>query len=98
MAEYEHQEKVLYDQNVTGPGKTFGYYNAQFWFRASRKKSEGTYLRRQSEIRKAMIEIASRAYKLDKGSGPQKIADLVPDYLTAIPINPSTGRAMTLPP
>ena len=41
-----------------------------------------------------MIQIATRAYQLDKGRGPGKIADLVPTYLKAVPQDTATGHEM----
>jgi len=41
--------------------------------------------------RQLLIDLAARAYELDKGQSPANVADLVPDYLKAIPQDPFTG-------
>ena len=42
--------------------------------------------------RQLMIDLARRAYQLDKGQPPASAADLVPDYLKGIPQDPVTGK------
>ena len=44
------------------------------------------------KTRQLMIALAARAYELDKGHPPTTVADLVPEYLKAVPKNPSTGK------
>jgi hypothetical protein len=39
-----------------------------------------------------LIALAARAYELDRGHPPAGAADLVPDYLKAIPKSPSPGK------
>ena len=39
-----------------------------------------------------LIELASRAYELENGKPPASAADLVPEYLKAIPKDPETGE------
>jgi hypothetical protein len=46
--------------------------------------------------RKMMIDFAARAYELEKGKPPQSVSELVPDYLTAVPKDPVTGKEMGL--
>jgi hypothetical protein len=46
----------------------------------------------QLDRRKLMINAAARAYELEKGKLPQSIAELVPDYLKAVPKDPVTGK------
>jgi hypothetical protein len=50
--------------------------------------------KRQTEIRHLIIDLAARAYELDKGHPLKSLADLVPDYLEAIPQDPFTGTNM----
>jgi hypothetical protein len=52
----------------------------------------------QSKTRQLIIEFAARAYQLDKGHPPANLADLVPDYLNAIPQDPLTGTNMVYSP
>jgi hypothetical protein len=48
----------------------------------------------QTRSRQLIIDLAARAYELDKGRKPASVADLVPDYLKAIPQDPFTGANM----
>jgi hypothetical protein len=50
----------------------------------------------QTGRRRMMVAFAARAYELEKGKPPAVIADLVPDYLKAIPKDPVTGSNLTL--
>jgi hypothetical protein len=43
-----------------------------------------------------MINAAARAFELEKGRPPQSIADLVPDYLKAVPKDPVTEKDLGL--
>jgi hypothetical protein len=45
----------------------------------------------QQEENRLLVDLAARAYELDKGHPPASAADLVPDYLKAIPQDPVTG-------
>jgi hypothetical protein len=44
-----------------------------------------------------LIQLASRAYELEKGERPKTLGELVPAYLKAIPQNPVTGTNMSYP-
>jgi hypothetical protein len=48
----------------------------------------------EQKTRRAMIDLAARAYELVKGHPPESVSDLVPDYLNAIPQDPFTGTNM----
>jgi hypothetical protein len=52
----------------------------------------------EQKTRRAMIDLAARAYELDKGKSPASLADLVPDYLKAVPQDPLTGTNMVYSP
>ena len=41
-----------------------------------------------------MIQVAVRAFELEKGTPPKTISDLAPDYLKTIPTDPLTGTNM----
>lgn len=58
-------------------------------------KAKLRYEERRSEQRQLILQFASRAYELEKGRKPAAAADLVPDYLKALPIDPATGTNMT---
>jgi len=45
-----------------------------------------------------MINLAARAYELDKGKRPANVAALMPEYLKAIPQDPVTGTNLILSP
>ena len=46
----------------------------------------------EQKTRGLIIVLAARAYELDKGHPPASAADLVPEYLKAVPKNPVTGK------
>ena len=51
----------------------------------------------QSRERFLLIQLASRAYELEKGERPKTLGELVPAYLKTIPQNPATGTNMAYP-
>jgi len=55
-------------------------------------KAQRVFQAEQLKARRLTISFASRAYELDKGRRPASAADLVPEYLKAVPKNPSTGK------
>ncbi|HXC97791.1 MAG TPA: hypothetical protein VN048_00515 [Verrucomicrobiae bacterium] len=68
-------------------------------FRAHQKSMDGVVARVQANQlrRRGMIlAFAARAYELEKGKLPQSAADLVPDYLKAVPKDPVTGKDLGL--
>ena len=44
--------------------------------------------------RRLEIDFATRAYTLDKGHVPANNTGLVPEYLKALPKNPTTGKTL----
>jgi hypothetical protein len=48
----------------------------------------------QTRTRSLLIQLAARAYELEKGERPKSLADLVPAYLKTIPQDPLTGTNM----
>lgn len=52
----------------------------------------------QARAAKLSVTLAARAYELERGQYPQKLADLVPEYLKAVPIDPATGQPMNYRP
>lgn len=56
---------------------------------------ESVFHKQQMRTRKLIIDLAARAYELDKGHPVGNIGDLVPNYLNAIPQDPFTGANMT---
>ena len=59
------------------------------------QKAKRRFNEQEKKTRQLIIDLAARAYELDKGHRPANFADLVPDYLKAIPQDPFTGTNMT---
>jgi hypothetical protein len=57
--------------------------------------SFGRHYAAQWDRRAAAIDLAARLYALDHGAAPQRIEDLVPAYLPAVPTDPVRGGPMT---
>src|SRR5271154_1654222 len=76
----------------------FGYEIARLESRKSLdkalQKSEQKFKASENQTRQLIIDLAARAYELDKGKPPTTIADLVPEYLKTIPQDPFTGTNM----
>jgi len=51
----------------------------------------------QSEVpfKLLIIDLAARAYELDRGNPPKSLNELVPDYLDTVPVDPATGLKLT---
>ncbi len=62
------------------------------------QNAKQNYEKQQSQTRQLIIDLAARAYELDKGHAPANAADLVPDYLKAIPQDTFTGTNMVYSP
>jgi hypothetical protein len=56
------------------------------------QRAQRSFEAEQLKARRLMIDFASRAYELDKGHRPASAAELVPEYLKAVPKSPSTGK------
>ena len=68
-------------------------------FNSTRKneaKAEQKYEIAMKNTRRLMINLAARAYTLDKGRPPNSMADLIPAYLKSIPTDSTTGANMAL--
>jgi hypothetical protein len=64
----------------------------------SEERGEQKFKTRQMETRQLIIDLAGRAYELDKGKPPTNLSDLVPNYLKAVPQDPFTGTNMVYSP
>ena len=62
------------------------------------QKGEEKSNKRLSEMRQVTVALAARAYELEKGHPPANAADLVPEYLKAIPQDPFTGTNLVYSP
>src|SRR5262245_35014140 len=47
------------------------------------------------QLKRLMIDLAARAYELDRGHTPKSLNELVPDYLESVPVDPTTGTRLT---
>jgi imidazolonepropionase-like amidohydrolase len=62
------------------------------------QRAQKSYQAEQLKARRLMMDFASRAFELDKGHRPASAADLVPDYLKAVPQDPVTGTNLVFSP
>jgi hypothetical protein len=62
------------------------------------RQMERKFATQQAGTRQLIISLAARAYELDKGHPPASATDLVPDYLKAIPQDPTTGTNVVYAP
>jgi hypothetical protein len=62
------------------------------------QKAGEKFNKQQMKTRQLPVDLAARAYELDKGHRPASLADLVPDYLKAIPQDPVTGTNLVYSP
>jgi hypothetical protein len=58
------------------------------------EKPAQNFAGQQTKTRQLIVQLAARAYELDKGHRPANLTELVPDYLKAVPQDPSTGTNM----
>ena len=61
---------------------------------ATRRKLDA----QEQRTRRLILDLAARAYELDRGHPPASAADLVPEYLKAVPQDPVTGTNMVYSP
>jgi hypothetical protein len=64
----------------------------------SLQTAEERFKKVETQTRQLIIDLAARAYELDKGHRPASVTNLVPDYLKAIPQDPLTGKNMVYSP
>ena len=67
-------------------------------FKKGIQKAEQKFKNQQSRTRQLLVDLAARAYELDKGRRPANLTDLVPDYLKAVPKDPASGKNLVLTP
>lgn len=63
---------------------------------ASLQNARDKFNAQAEKTRQLTIALAARTYELEKGHHPASVADLVPEYLEAIPTDPVTGKEMDL--
>jgi hypothetical protein len=96
--------EMMQQENAWSHAAFHGWRYA-FIRRAERKSHASTmatiekkFSEQEQKKRQLIIDFAARAYELDKGHPPTSAADLVPDYLKAIPQDPVTGTNMVYSP
>src|SRR5205085_1962188 len=57
-----------------------------------------TYQRDQATLRCGIVLLASERYRRAHGRWPQRLNDLVPGYLSKVPLDPFDGRPLRLAP
>lgn len=100
LTDYRQQEKILYHQKFPEPKDSFmWYYDQMLHLNANentRTQTSQTFRNSRFALRRAMVGIAVRAYEMDRSNRPRDINDLVPAYLTTVPIDPETGTNVSL--
>jgi hypothetical protein len=62
------------------------------------QKGEQKFNKRQIMTRQLLVDLAARVYELEHGHRPSSVAELVPDYLKAVPKDPASGANLVLMP
>jgi hypothetical protein len=78
-------------------GQTIRLYYKLVYYRTRERNHQraiDTIKSTQKKENQLLTNLAARAYELDKGHRPANLADLVPDYLKAVPQDSSTGTNM----
>jgi hypothetical protein len=66
--------------------------------KAATASSKRKFQAQELKTRQLIIDLAARAYELDKGRRSASAADLVPEYLKAVPKDPVTGTNLIYSP
>jgi hypothetical protein len=96
--EVMQQESAWSHRTFTGPRYELVRLVMRNSLNKNLQKAEEKFKKGETQTRQLIIGLAARAYELDKGHRPASLADLVPDYLKAIPQDPSTGTNMVYSP
>ena len=93
-------QQESYWSHRTFPGPQYRLMELFSWRSrsAARTRVEQRFNAQQLKTRKLLIDLAARAYELEKGYRPAQIEDLVPGYLKAIPQDPTAGTNLTYSP
>jgi len=59
--------------------------------------TEESFNKQVQKTHQLIVDLAARAYELDKGHRPVSVAELVPEYLKAVPQDPVTGTNIVSP-
>ena len=93
-----HNEKYWVRGVHPGPQHLIAELFTSAKLKASDAKEKQRFETQQIKTRRLMLDLAAHAYQLDKGHRPTNAADLAPDYLKAVPIDPITGKEMKMTP
>ena len=86
--------QVLWEEHAYGKLGRVGKIIAPSFDYGTRDALEKAAKQSQAKIRLSLCELALRQYRLKHGLEPKKLADLVPDYLPAVPTDPFSGRPL----
>ena len=90
-----NQENYWSRQTFTGLNYVVARLFMSGQTKATEAKAKKKFLQQEINNRNLLIELATRAYELEKGRHPSSTRDLVPEYLKAIPQDPTTGTNLT---
>lgn len=89
----------LYEEDFARRGSSWTMRIA--WQLVLRRKTQAVFDKTEAKLnastlgtRNLILDLAARAYTLDRSQPPASPADLVPDYLPSLPLNPSTGEPL----
>jgi hypothetical protein len=80
--------------------KSFGFFARLRLFlqdRAIRQSVATRYQTDSREVRRLALRLGSRAFTLERGRKPERAAELVPEFLRAVPLDPATQIPLDLP-
>jgi hypothetical protein len=92
------QENDWSRRTFKGLGNEIARLEMQKNLKTSFQKIERKFNTQVQNTRQLIINLAARAYELDKDKPLTNVADLVPDYLKAIPQDPFTGTNIVYSP
>lgn len=67
---------------------------SQWLTRPALKRARGKHDRIAARLRLLTVELALRCYRSEKGHGPAQLEQLVPPYLSRVPLDPFSGRPL----
>lgn len=67
------------------------------WLQPVVRTLTNEYYPRCREVRSVLLRLAARAFELERGRKPQLASELIPDFLRAEPVDPSTNKPLELP-
>ena len=97
------RDEVMQQERAWSYRTFFGWRNElarlinRYKLKQTFEKVDSHLKERHLATRRLILDLAARAYELDKGKPPASIANLVPDYLKAIPQDPGTGTNIVSP-